>query len=98
VRAVGVRPFFKCYEHDGVHGPTMATVYSDRGFGARGPSVFYNRSNEAAALLRPGDFEWDRIFGEGIRWFHSGGIFASLSQSTADLLIQALEKAHEHGS
>ena len=60
----------------------MATVYSDRGYGVRAPVVFYNRSNEAAAQLKPGDFDWNAIFGGGVRWFHSGGIFASLSETT----------------
>src|SRR5215208_3305088 len=68
VRAMGVTPFFKMFQHDGVRGPNMAAVYSDRGFGVRGPVVFYNRSNEAAALLQPGDFDWDAIFGLGVRW------------------------------
>ena len=67
----------------------MATVYSDRGFGVRAPTVFYNRCNEAAAQLKPGDFDWDDIFGAGVRWFHSGGIFASLSETTAELIIEA---------
>ena len=62
----------------------MATVYSDRGHGVRGPVVFYNRSNEAAALLKPGDFDWEAIFAGGVRWFHSGGIFASLSPTTSE--------------
>src|SRR5512136_103543 len=78
VRAMGVRPFYKRYKHNGVNGPNMATVYSDRGYGVRGPVVFYNRSNEAGALLKPGDFNWKDIFGGGVRWFHSGGIFAAL--------------------
>jgi hypothetical protein len=55
VRAMGVRPFYKYFEHDGVTGPNIATVYSDRGMGVRPPVVFYNRSNEAAARLKPGD-------------------------------------------
>src|SRR5208337_4898543 len=58
VRAMGVRPFYKRFAHDGVAGPNMATVYSDRGYGVRPPVVFYNRSNEAAGLLKPGDFDW----------------------------------------
>ncbi len=62
VRAMGVRPFYKRFKHDGVHGPNMATVYSDRGQGVRAPVVFYNRSNEAAAQLKPGDFDWKAIF------------------------------------
>ncbi len=58
VRETGVTPFYKWFEHDGVRGPNIATVYSDRGYGVRPPVVFYNRSNEAGALLKPGDFDW----------------------------------------
>src|SRR5580704_13785087 len=82
VRAMGVKPFYKHFKHDGVNGPNMATVYSDRGYGVRAPVVFYNRCNEAAAFLKPGDFKWQEIFGHGVRWFHSGGIFAALSETT----------------
>jgi 2-dehydro-3-deoxygluconokinase len=98
VRAMGVRPFYKRFAHDGVRGPNMAAVYSDRGFGVRGPVVFYNRSNEAAAQLKPGDFDWNAIFGAGVRWFHSGGIFASLSETTAELIIEAMKAAKAHGT
>ena len=70
VRAMGVKPFYKRFKHDGVTGPNMATVYSDRGHGVRAPVVFYNRANEAAALLKPGDFDWKAIFAGGVRWFH----------------------------
>jgi 2-dehydro-3-deoxygluconokinase len=98
VRAMGVTPFFKTFRHDGVRGPNMAAVYSDRGFGIRGPVVFYNRSNEAAALLKPGDFDWPAIFGAGVRWFHSGGIFASLSPTTAELIIEGMQAAQAHGA
>jgi 2-dehydro-3-deoxygluconokinase len=98
VRAMGVTPFYRHFAHDGVRGPNMAAVYSDRGFGVRGPVVFYNRSNEAAAALKPGDFDWNRIFGSGVRWFHSGGIFASLSETTAELIIEAMQAAKTHGA
>jgi 2-dehydro-3-deoxygluconokinase len=98
VRAMGVTPFFKMFTHDGVRGPNMAAVYSDRGFGIRGPVVFYNRSNEAAALLAPGDFDWPAIFGGGVRWFHSGGIFASLSPTTSELIIEGMQAAKAHGA
>jgi 2-dehydro-3-deoxygluconokinase len=98
VRAMGVRPFYKTFVHDGVRGPNMAAVYSDRGFGVRGPIVFYNRANEAAAQLKPGDFDWKTIFGGGVRWFHSGGIFASLSETTADLIIEAMTAAKAGGA
>jgi 2-dehydro-3-deoxygluconokinase len=98
VRAMGVTPFYKTFKHDGVRGPNMATVYSDRGYGVRGPIVFYNRSNEAAAQLKPGDFDWDQIFAGGVRWFHSGGIFASLSETTSELIIEAMQSARKHGA
>src|SRR5215467_8443987 len=88
VRAMGVKPFYKHFAHDGVTGPNIATVYSDRGFGVRPPVVFYNRSNEAGARLKPGDFDWQSIFGGGVRWFHSGGIFAALWPTTAELIIE----------
>ncbi len=91
VRAMGVRPFYKRFPHNGVNGPNMATVYSDRGHGVRAPVVFYNRSNEAAARLKPGDFDWAAIFAGGVRWFHSGGIFAALSETTGELIIEGDE-------
>ncbi len=98
VRETGVTPFYKWYEHDGVRGPNIATVYSDRGHGVRPPVVFYNRSNEAGALLKPGDFDWKSIFGKGVRWFHSGGIFASLSETTAPLIIEGMQAARAAGA
>jgi 2-dehydro-3-deoxygluconokinase len=96
VRAHGVKPFYKKFAHDGVRGPNMATVYSDQGLGVRAPVVFYNRSNEAAALLKPGDFDWNEIF-KGVRWFHSGGIFSSLSETTSELVIEAMKAARAAG-
>jgi 2-dehydro-3-deoxygluconokinase len=98
VRAMGVQPFYKRFAHDGARGPNMATVYSDRGFGIRPPVVFYNRSNEAAGQLKPGDFDWQAIFDPGVRWFHSGGIFAALSETTAELIIEAMQAAKAHGA
>lgn len=98
LREMGVKPFYKWFEHDGARGPNIATVYSDRGYGARPPVVFYNRSNEAGALLKPGDFDWDEIFKAGVRWFHSGGIFAALSDTTSELIIEAMEAAKKHGA
>ncbi len=97
VRAVGVKPFYKHFKHDGARGPNMAAVYSDQGHGVRAPVVFYNRAQEAAALLKPGDFDWDAIFGAGVRWFHSGGIFAALSDTTPDLIIEAMRAARARG-
>src|SRR5512138_3148401 len=97
VRAMGVRPFYKHFKHNGVNGPNMATVYSDRGYGARAPVVFYNRANEAAAQLKQGDFDWNAIFAGGVRWFHSGGIFAALSETTGELIIEAMQAAKAAG-
>jgi 2-dehydro-3-deoxygluconokinase len=98
VRAMGVRPFYKHFKHNGVNGPNMATVFSDRGQGVRAPVVFYNRSNEAAAQLKPGDFDWKTIFAGGIRWFHSGGIFAALSETTGELIIEGMRAARAAGA
>jgi 2-dehydro-3-deoxygluconokinase len=98
VRAMGVKPFYKFFKHDGATGPNMAAVYSDRGFGVRAPVVFYNRANEAAALLKPGDFDWKEIFGAGVRWFHSGGIFAALSETTAEVIIEGMRAAKAAGA
>src|SRR6266699_5601575 len=98
VRAMGVKPFYKRFEHDGVAGPNIATVYSDRGYGVRAPVVFYNRANEAAARLKPGDFDWNEIFSGGVRWFHSGGIFAALSATTAELIIEGMQAAKAAGA
>ncbi len=98
VRAMGVRPFYKHFAHNGVNGPNMATVYSDRGYGVRAPVVFYNRANEAAAQLKPGDFDWPALMAEGVRWFHSGGIFAALSETTGEVIIEAMQAAKAAGA
>jgi 2-dehydro-3-deoxygluconokinase len=98
VRAMSVRSFYKHFKHDGVNGPNMATVYSDRGYGVRAPVVFYNRCNEAAAQLKPGDFDWKSIFAGGVRWFHSGGIFAALSPTTAEVIIEGMQAAKKAGA
>lgn len=98
VRAMGIKAFYKYYEHNGVNGPNMATVYSDRGFGVRAPVVFYNRANEAACQLKPGDIDWVSIFADGVRWFHSGGIFAALSETTGEVIIDGMKAAKASGA
>jgi 2-dehydro-3-deoxygluconokinase len=98
VRAMGVRPFYKYFEHDGVTGPNMATVYSDQGLGVRAPVVFYNRCNEAAGKLQAGDLDWKSIMAGGLRWFHSGGIFAALSATTPDLIVEGMKAAKAAGA
>ena len=98
VQKAGVTPYYKYFEHDGVRGPNMAIVWSDRGGGVRAPVVFYNRSNEAAQQLKPGSFDWDAIFSKGIRWFHSGGIFSALSPTTSEIVIEAMQAAKKAGA
>ncbi len=98
VRGMGVTPFYKRFDHDGVRGPNMAAVYSDRGHGVRAPVVFYNRSNEAAGLLKAGDFDWKSMFAGGVRWFHSGGIFAALSPTTPEVIIEGMKAAKAAGA
>ena len=98
VKAMGVRSFYKRFQHNGVNGPNMATVYSDMGHGVRAPIVFYNRANEAAALLKPGDLDWPSIFAGGARWFHSGGIFAALSETTGQVILEGIRAAKAAGA
>jgi 2-dehydro-3-deoxygluconokinase len=98
VRAMGVKPFYKRFKHNGVNGPNMATVFSDRGYGVRAPVVFYNRCNEAGSMLKPGDFNWKEIFAGGLRWFHSGGIFASLSETTGQVIVEGMKAAKTAGA
>jgi 2-dehydro-3-deoxygluconokinase len=102
VRSAGVTPYYQRFRHDGVRGPNMAIVWSDRGQGVRAPVVFYNRSNEAAQQLKPSSFDWNAIFGASgspkIRWFHSGGIFSALSPTTSELIIEAMQAAKKAGA
>jgi len=102
VQKAGVTPYYRRFAHDGVRGPNIAAVWSDRGQGGRAPVVFYNRSNEAAQLLKPGSFDWGAIFGSPgaprIRWFHSGGIFGALSPSASELIIEAMQAAKKTGA
>ncbi len=98
VKAMSVKPFYKYFEHNGVSGPNITAVYSDRGQGVRAPVVFYNRCNEAAARLKPGDFDWNAVFNDGVRWFHSGGIFAALSETTAEVIIEGMQAAKAAGA
>lgn len=91
--------FIRWVPFDGVgHVVRNGLNFTERGFGVRGAVGVSDRGHSAASQLRPGDFDWDDLFGRrGVRWFHTGGIFAALSQSTADLVVQAVGKAREHG-
>ena len=73
--------------------------FTERGFGIRGAVGVPDRGNTAASQLKPGDIDWEKLFGDvGVRWFHTGGIFAALSPSTAALTIEAVEAAKKHGT
>jgi 2-dehydro-3-deoxygluconokinase len=92
--------FIKWREDDGI-GRTVRNGlnFTERGFGIRGAVGVPDRGNTAASQLRPGDFDWDHIFGKlGVRWFHTGGIFAALSETTAALTIEAVKAAKKHGT
>ncbi len=73
--------------------------FTERGFGVRGALGCVDRGHTAASQLRPDDFDWEFIFGElGVRWFHTGGIFAALSKTTPEVVIAALKAARKHGT
>jgi len=89
----------KWREDDGI-GRTVRNGlnFTERGFGIRGAVGVPDRGNSAASQLKPGDFDWDHLFGKlGVRWFHTGGIFAALSESTAALTLEAVQAAKRHG-
>jgi 2-dehydro-3-deoxygluconokinase len=73
--------------------------FTERGYGVRGAVGTPDRGHTAAGQLKPGDFDWDLIFGQmGVRWLHTGGIFAALSETSAALVIEALQAAKRHGT
>jgi len=73
--------------------------FTERGFGIRGAVGVPDRGNSAASQMKPGDVDWEHLFGTlGVRWFHTGGIFAALSASTAALTIEAVQAAKRHGT
>ena len=73
--------------------------FTERGHGVRGALGISDRANTAASQLKPGDFDFDHLFGKlGVRWFHTGGIFAALSESTAEFTIEAVKKAKQYGT
>jgi 2-dehydro-3-deoxygluconokinase len=72
--------------------------FTERGFGVRAALGCSDRGHSAASQLKKGDFDWDRIFGEGIRWMHTGGIYAGLSETTRDVILEAMQAARRHGT
>ena len=92
--------FLKWMEHDGVGRASRNGLnFTERGFGVRGALGVSDRGNTAASQMQIGDVDWDHIFGElGVRWFHTGGIFAALSDSTPGVIKEALRCAKKHGT
>jgi 2-dehydro-3-deoxygluconokinase len=92
--------FIKWREDDGIGRSVRNGLnFTERGFGIRGAVGNPDRGNSAASQLQPGDYNWDHIFGElGVRWFHTGGIFAALSESAAQVTIEAVTAAKKHGT
>jgi len=97
----GVNTDFLVWRADDGIGRTIRNGlnFTERGFGIRGAVGVPDRGNTAASQLKPGDIDWDRLFGKlGARWFHTGGIFAALSETTAALTIEAVKAAKQHGT
>jgi 2-dehydro-3-deoxygluconokinase len=92
--------FIKWAPFDGVGRVTRNGLnFTERGYGVRGAVGIPDRGHTAASQLKPGDFDWDHIFGKaGVRWFHTGGIFAALSDTTPRLVIEAVQKAKQYGT
>ena len=92
--------FINWVEHDGIGRNVRNGInFTERGFGIRGAKGTSDRGHTAASQMRPGDVDWDHLFGQlGSQWFHTGGIFAALSETTAELVIEACQKAREHGT
>ena len=92
--------FIQWKEYDGI-GRTVRNGlnFTERGFGIRGAIGVPDRGNTAASQIKPGEVDWDHIFGKlGVRWFHTGGIFAALSETSAELTLEAVKAANKHGT
>ncbi len=98
VKAMGVKPIYKYFKHDGVNGPNMATVLQRPGSGRAPSGGFLQPLQRSGAQLKPGDFDWKAIFAQGVRWVHCGGLFASLSATTAALAAEMMKAAKGAGA
>jgi len=92
--------FIKWAKYDGIGREVRNGLnFTERGHGVRGAVGISDRGHSAASQLKEGDFDWDHIFGKlGVRWFHTGGIFAALSHTTPGLVIEAVKAAKKHGT
>jgi 2-dehydro-3-deoxygluconokinase len=92
--------FVKWLPFDGVgRNVRVGLNFTERGYGVRAALGVSDRGNSAASQLKVGDIDWSRLFGkDGCRWFHCGGIFAALSATTADVVIEAMKSARQNGT
>jgi len=87
-------------EFDGIGRNTRVGLnFTEKGYGVRAALGCNDRGNSAASQLKPGEVNWDKLFGEeGVRWFHTGGIFAALAPNTSQLVIEAVQAAKKYGT
>lgn len=92
--------YVKWVPYDGIGRKTRIGLnFTEKGYGVRPAVGCSDRANSAASQLKKGDIDWDKIFGtDGVRWFHTGGIYAGLSGSTPDVVIEAMQVAKKHGT
>jgi 2-dehydro-3-deoxygluconokinase len=92
--------FIKWVPFDGVgHAARNGLYFAERGFGVRGALAIFDRGHTAVSQLKPGDVDWDHVFGKlRTRWLHTGGIFAALSDTTPKVVIEAVQAARKHGA
>src|SRR5512133_2715925 len=92
--------YVKWVPYDGIGRKTRVGLnFTERGFGVRAAVGCSDRGHSAASQLKKGDFDWEKIFGQdGVRWFHCGGIYAGLSQTTPEVILEAIASAKKHGT
>lgn len=92
--------YLRWVKYDGVgRSARNGLNFTERGFGLRGAVGCSDRGHTAISQVKPGDFDWDDIFGKkGVRWFHTGGIFAALGEQTPEVAIEAAKAARKHGT
>jgi 2-dehydro-3-deoxygluconokinase len=92
--------YVKWVKYDGIGRSVRNGLnFTERGFGIRGAVGCSDRGNTAASQMKPGDIDWDKLFGkDGVRWLHTGGIYAALSESTSAVAEEAMKAAKKHGT
>jgi 2-dehydro-3-deoxygluconokinase len=92
--------FIKWVPYDGLGRQVRNGLnFTERGFGVRGALGCMDRGHTAASQMKPSDMDWEHLFGQvGVRWFHTGGIYAALSGTTPDVIISAMKAAKKYGT